>query len=115
MLRKLKRHFFNLVKRLNRIATQYDLCELCHEEEADYICVGCDRHICAACDSLYYRDADLCTKCRSEITPEEEERDRKESVESLAEECTCGKGGRPCDLSDEEHEFLRKYAPVEQK
>jgi hypothetical protein len=115
MLRKLKRRLIDLVKRLSRMAQSYDLCELCHEESADYICVGCDRHICGECTTMYYVDAELCTKCRAEITPEEEEQDRKESAETLAEECTCGTGGRPCDLSDEEHEFIRKYAPVERK
>jgi hypothetical protein len=113
MLSKLKRRLFDFIKRLNCYREENDLCELCHEETADYICVGCDRQICGACDSAYYRDAELCTDCRAKITPEEEEQDRRESAESLAEECTCGTGGRPCDLSDEEHEFLRKYAHTE--
>ena len=112
MFIKLKRRFFNFIKRM---ADANTLCELCEEEPSDYICVGCDKHICGACDSGYYSDAELCVKCRATITPEEEESDRKEAAESLAEDCTCGTGGRPCELSDEEHEFLRKYAAMEIK
>jgi hypothetical protein len=114
-LLKIKRCLINFTKRLSRFAQMYDKCEICKEEDADYICVGCDRHICGACDSGYYADVEFCKQCRSKITPEEEEADRKECAESLAEECTCGTGGRPCELGDEKHEFLKKYAPVEKK
>jgi hypothetical protein len=33
------------------------------------------------CDSGYYTDAELCTECRKDITPEEEEEDRKLAAE----------------------------------
>ena len=115
MFVKVKLCLIEWAKRIKRLADLYDLCEVCYEDGADYICVGCDRHICGICTSDYYRDAELCIKCRAEITPEEEDNDRRESAQTLAEECTCGTGGRPCDLSDEEHEFLKKYAPVKEK
>ena len=109
---RIKRWVFDFIKRL---IEEHDLCGICGDDVGDYLCVGCDRRICGACDSRYYNDAELCTECRKNITPEEEEMDRRESAEDLAEQCTCRTGGRPCDLSDEEHKFMRKYAPVEGK
>ncbi len=110
MFRKVKHFFLDLMKDL---VNSYAVCEICGEEPTDSSCISCDRFICSTCTSGYYADADLCIKCRAEITPEEEEKDCKESAEALAEDCTCGTV-RPCDLSAEEHEFLRKYAPKEQ-
>ena len=115
MFVKVKRCLIEWAKKIKRLADSYDKCEVCHEEDAEYICVGCDKHICGACESGYYADEDLCKQCRFKITPEEEEADRKECAESLAEECTCGTVGRPCELSDEEHAFMKKYASLEEK
>jgi hypothetical protein len=33
------------------------------------------------CNSGYYSDAELCRKCRKDITPEEEEEDRRMALE----------------------------------
>jgi hypothetical protein len=37
------------------------------------------------CDSGYYSDASLCSSCRHDITPEEEEQERKLALESEKE------------------------------
>jgi len=78
MITKLRRWFFEKLENLNRWREAHDLCEVCKEETKDYICVGCDRRICCGCDSGYYEDAELCTLCRKDITPEEEADDRRE-------------------------------------
>lgn len=109
MFNKAKLWLFNVIKRM---ADANALCQICEEEPTDCLCVSCHKFVCCECTSGYYADADLCIECRAKITPEEEEEDRMESAAMLAEDCTCGTGGRPCELSDEEHEFIHKYAPA---
>jgi hypothetical protein len=65
-----------------------DACELCGNEKADYICVGCEKRICCMCNSGYYEDAELCRECRKDITPEEEAEDRRLALESEEEDAT---------------------------
>jgi hypothetical protein len=110
MWKYLKREFFGWFAGFKDYISGLDSCELCGNEQADNICVGCDRRICCMCNSGYYEDAELCTDCRAKITPEEEEEDRKESANYLAVDCTCPNA---CELSDDEHEFVRKYAVKE--
>ena len=38
------------------------------------------------CDCLYYEDETLCKICRNDITPEEEEQERKDQLELDEEE-----------------------------
>ncbi len=59
------------------------MCELCHEEPADYTCVSCEKDICAGCESGYYSDEDLCRECRAAISPEEEAEDIRLTKEAL--------------------------------
>ena len=100
-----------------------DSCELCGNEQADNICVGCDRRICCMCVSGYYEDESLCKRCRHDITPEELAEDQKEAANSLAEQCTCPKtawtGSEPndstCELDEEDHAYIAKYAVKEEK
>jgi hypothetical protein len=110
MWKFLKREFFSWWPSFRDWVNAKDSCELCGNEIADNICVGCDRRICDMCNSGYYADAELCTNCRANLTPEEEAEDRKEAANSLAEECTCP---NPCELSEDEHEFTKKYAVKE--
>jgi len=81
MIKWLKREFFGWWSGFREWVNAKDSCELCGNEHTDYICVGCDRRICCMCDSGYYTDAELCTECRKDITPEEEEEDRKLAAE----------------------------------
>ena len=116
MWKFLKREFFGWFSGFKDYIRGLDSCELCGNEIADNICVGCDRRICDMCESGYYQDVTLCTSCRAEITPEEEAYDLRESANSLAEECTCPaewNGVSSCELSRDEHEFVRKYAVKE--
>jgi hypothetical protein len=73
MLTKLRRWFFGKWHRVNSWIEDKDVCEICGEERADTVCIGCGKRICWLCNSLYYIDEDLCTECRRDITPEEEE------------------------------------------
>lgn len=102
-----KRWFFGWFKGFAEWVSGKDECELCGNEKADYICVGCDKRICCMCDSGYYQDAELCTECRKNITPEELAEDRKDAADDLAKECTCPD---VCELSAEEHGYISKYA-----
>jgi len=122
MIKWLKREFFGWWPSFRDWVNAKDSCEICGNEIADNICVGCDRRICGMCESGYYSDESLCTECRKDITPEELEEDRKDAANSLAEECTCPKtawlGSEPndstCELSEEEHEYISKYASTRQ-
>jgi hypothetical protein len=116
MFTKLRRWFFGKWHSLNLWIEDKDVCELCGEEKSDTVCVGCDRRICDMCESGYYQDATLCTSCRAKMTPEELADDLRESANYLAEECTCPaewNGFSSCELSRDEHEFVRKYAVKE--
>jgi len=57
------------------------ICDLCKENAIDSTCVDCGKEICVECDSGYYSDETLCVECRKQITPEEEEADRKAQTE----------------------------------
>jgi hypothetical protein len=103
----IKREFFGWWKGFIEWVTAQDTCELCGNEKADYLCVGCERRICMMCNSGYYADAELCKACRKEITPEEEAEDRKDAANDLKEQCTCPNA---CELTDDEHEYIGKYA-----
>jgi ribosome-binding protein aMBF1 (putative translation factor) len=81
MWKFLKREFFDWWTGFRDWVNAKDSCELCGNEIADNICVGCDRRICDMCNSGYYEDAELCQACRHDITPEEEEEDRKLAAE----------------------------------
>ena len=83
ILNYLKREFFGWWKGFSEWVTAQDYCELCGNEQADYLCVGCDRRICMMCDSGYYGDANLCKNCRKDITPEEEAEDIKNTANDL--------------------------------
>ena len=69
MIKWLKREFFGWFAGFKDYISGLDSCELCGNEQADNICVGCDRRICCMCNSGYYEDAELCTDCRAKITP----------------------------------------------
>ncbi len=88
MTRRIKRWLFGKLAILNRWREAHDLCEICHEEQACSICVGCEQRICCECTSGYYADEDLCLACRAQITPEEEEADRLEQIQAdMEDEC----------------------------
>jgi hypothetical protein len=111
ILNYLKREFFGWWKGFSEWVTAQDYCELCGNEQADYLCVGCDRRICMMCDSGYYGDANLCKNCRKDITPEEEAEDIKNTANDLKEQCTCPDA---CELSLVEHEYIRMHAGKEE-
>ena len=116
MIKWLRREFFGWFAGFKDYISGLDSCELCGNEQSHYICVGCERRICYMCNSGYYTDAELCQVCRTNITPEEEEEDRRDAANSLAEECTCPaewNGVSSCELSRDGHEFVRKYAVKE--
>ena len=77
MIKKVKRWFWGIMSNVAYQIGRLDICELCEEEIVDGPCVGCGRRICMNCDSLYYDDETLCVECRKDITPDEEEEDRK--------------------------------------
>lgn len=81
MFTRLRRWLFEKANSLRDWINSFDICELCHEEVVDLSCVGCKRRICMDCESGYYEDESLCKKCRSDITPEDEEQDRKDQLE----------------------------------
>ena len=81
MFTKLRRWFFTRMRRIGYWIGEHDLCEICHEEQVMNTCIGCERRICCMCDSGYYEDAELCTICRSQITPEEEAEDARLQAE----------------------------------
>jgi hypothetical protein len=110
MIKWLKREFFDWFAGFKNFIQGLDCCELCGNEQADSICVGCDKRICCMCDSGYYSDVELCTNCRANLTPEEEAQDREEEANSLKHDCTCPAA---CDLSEEEHAYITKYASKE--
>jgi hypothetical protein len=62
------------------------------------------------CNSGYYTDAELCTDCRKDITPEELAEDSKDYANDLAEQCTCP---AECELDEEDHAYIAKYAVKE--
>jgi hypothetical protein len=103
----LKREFFGWWSGFRDWVTAQDTCEICGNELADYLCIGCDRRICLMCDSGYYGDASLCKDCRKDITPEQEAEDCKDAANDLKDQCICPGS---CDLSNEEHEYISKYA-----
>jgi hypothetical protein len=123
MWKYLKREFFGWFAGFKDYISGLDSCELCGNEQSHYICVGCERRICYMCNSGYYTDAELCTDCRKDITPEELAEDRKDYANDLAEECTCPKtawtGSEPndstCELDEEDHAYIAKYAVKEEK
>jgi hypothetical protein len=82
MWKKLKREFFYRWRGFSNWINEQDACEICGNEQAQDICVGCDRRICYMCNSGYYEDAELCTSCRKDITPEEEAEDRRLALEN---------------------------------
>lgn len=81
MWRKCKHKFFEFWQGFRHWIDEMDACEVCGNEKADYICVGCDKRICCMCDSGYYSDAEICRPCRAQITPEEEAEDRRMALE----------------------------------
>jgi hypothetical protein len=81
MFKQFKRWYYGKIAYLSYRLEMMDVCELCKEGIVDAPCVGCGRRICGSCDSLYYEDEYLCTECRKDITPEEEEEDRKLQTE----------------------------------
>jgi hypothetical protein len=85
LLQKLDSIHYKFTATTQRLRERYDLCEVCKANESDSICVGCQRRICCECDSRYYYDVELCKRCRADITPEEEEQDRREALEYMAE------------------------------
>jgi hypothetical protein len=116
MIKWLKREFFGWFAGFKDYISGLDSCELCGNEWTDSTCSGCNKRICCMCESGYYEDESLCKRCRHDITPEEEEEDRRDAANSLAEECTCPaewNGVSSCELSRDEHEFVRKYAVKE--
>jgi hypothetical protein len=82
MFKYLKREFFGWWSGFRDWVSGLDSCELCGNEKSDYTCIGCLKRICCMCESGYYSDANLCSSCRHDITPEEEEEDRKLALES---------------------------------
>lgn len=106
-MQALRRWFFGVWQGFREWIDGMDACEICGNEQADNICVGCDRRICGMCDSGYYRDAEICQECRKNISPQEEDEDRENEAEALIYECTCPVD---CELSPEEHAFITKYA-----
>lgn len=74
IIKKLRRKVFAWMEHIIYV---YDQCEICREEKSSEICVSCGARICCECESGYYADETLCVKCRTGITPEEEE-DREE-------------------------------------
>ena len=81
MIKWLKREFFGWFAGFKDYISGLDSCELCGNEWTDSICSGCNKRICCMCESGYYADESLCHRCRHDITPEEEEEDRKLAVE----------------------------------
>lgn len=80
MLTRLRRWLFSFIERVHHWKVDHDLCELCRKDESQTNCISCNRRICYGCDSHYYEDVELCVECRKDITPEEEEQDRKEQA-----------------------------------
>jgi hypothetical protein len=80
------RTFFRSLDQINYFFGPYDLCEICHDQRSDNICIGCERRICYQCTTGYYVDGDLCTICRASITPEEEAEDQRDQAELDAED-----------------------------
>jgi hypothetical protein len=80
MKMRIKRWFLRwlevVIDRLSHWQAENDTCEVCQKFTADRECIGCDRRYCHDCESGYYEDADLCTLCRADITPEQEAEDR---------------------------------------
>ena len=67
---------------------------MCHDVKVETTCESCERRMCYECTSNYYNDVDICSVCRAQITPEEEEADRKETAQATAEDnglTTCAK------------------------
>ena len=110
MLTKVRRWFLRKWQSLDHWIKELDACELCGNEKADCECVGCDRRICCMCNSGYYEDVELCTDCRKEISPQEEQADCEDTAQNLAEECQCPSA---CELTGFEHNFIKAYAPKE--
>jgi hypothetical protein len=81
-MRRLRNYFWDWWQGFRDWIDGKDACELCGNEKADYICVGCEKRICCMCNSGYYEDAELCRECRKDITPEEEEQDRRDAIEN---------------------------------
>ena len=122
MFARLRRWLFSFIERVNHWNVDHDLCELCDTDESQTNCITCGKRICYGCDSRYYDDVELCTECRKNITPKEEEDDRIDHANGLAEQCTCPKtmwtgsdlNDSTCELSEEEHEYIKKYAVNEE-
>ena len=83
MIKWLKREFFGWFAGFKDYITGLDSCELCGNEWTDSTCSGCNKRICCMCESGYYADESLCHRCRHDITPEEEEEDRKLAAAQL--------------------------------
>jgi hypothetical protein len=92
MWKWLKREFFGWWSGFRDWVSGMDSCELCGNEKADYVCVGCEKRICCMCESGYYSDESLCMACRHDITPEQEAEDRKDAADDLAGQCVCLNG-----------------------
>ena len=82
MWKDIRRSFFSWWREFCNWVNGLDACELCGNEQADATCAGCEKRICCMCNSGYYEDAELCMDCRKEITPEEEEKDRRDALEN---------------------------------
>lgn len=82
----LKRWAFRTVNRLHYWFGESDICEVCHDVKVETTCESCERRMCYECTSNYYNDVDICSVCRAQITPEEEEADRKETAQATAED-----------------------------
>ena len=82
MWKDIRRSFFSWWSGFRDWIDGLDACEICGNEMSNYICAGCEKRICCMCESGYYSDENLCTECRKEITPEEEEKDRRDALEN---------------------------------
>ena len=82
MWKDIRRSFFSWWSGFRDWIDGLDACEICGNEMSNYICAGCEKRICCMCNSGYYEDAELCMDCRKEITPEEEEKDRRDALEN---------------------------------
>ena len=111
MIKDMKRILWDWWEGFRDWVNAMDSCELCGNEQSDYMCVGCQRRICAMCESGYYADENLCSECRKNISPEEEAEDKKEAADDLAKECSCP---AVCELDEDQHAFIAKYGVKEE-
>lgn len=67
MIKWLKREFFGWFAGFKDYISGLDSCELCGNEQADNICVGCERRICYMCNSGQIENDTLCYECHEDV------------------------------------------------